>query len=506
MKTWNVIRENLGLKIGVATGVAILVVVLLLVAAFGSVPVALISKLSMIQILLVMGVFIAAISFLVISIVTTLLVQRPLDRLMGAIRQAESGDLQPRIFVDSPDEIGQVAFQFNEMLSKIKGLEENRVQSERRLTMAQEELRYQAVLEEKANIISSTNLKLEDSLRELSVLYNISQVLTAHIDPEELCNQLGDVIVRNISLDDFAILLFDEESKKLQVKTARGFQKNDKIQELTFDFDEGVSGHAAKTKRVVYIDDTSKDKHYLHYKGIKTGTGSFLCVPMLAKDSFLGVINFSRKEVGSFSDQEIRMLSVVAGQVAISLENARLYAKTKELSLIDDLTRAYNRRHFHKILDMEFKRAKRFNRSLSLLMIDVDHFKHFNDSLGHLEGDRLLVKLAATLNASLREVDTVARYGGEEFAVILPNTSLQDAEKVGNKLRKAVEEIHVLRPKGSRKKVTVSIGISSLFSDASSLDDLINHADIALYKAKSQGRNLVIAYESIGLASLRVVE
>jgi diguanylate cyclase (GGDEF)-like protein len=227
---------------------------------------------------------------------------------------------------------------------------------------------------------------------------------------------------------------------------------------------------------------------------------------MLAKDSFLGVINFSRKEVGSFSDQEIRMLSVVAGQVAISLENARLYAKTKELSLIDDLTRAYNRRHFHKILDMEFKRAKRFNRSLSLLMIDVDHFKHFNDSLGHLEGDRLLVKLAATLNASLREVDTVARYGGEEFAVILPNTSLQDAEKVGNKLRKAVEEIHVLRPKGSRKKVTVSIGISSLFSDASSLDDLINHADIALYKAKSQGRNLVIAYESIGLASLRVVE
>src|SRR5262249_20204166 len=153
----------------------------------------------------------------------------------------------------------------------------------------------------------------------------------------------------------------------------------------------------------------------------------------------LGAINFSRAEVDGFSTRDIRLLTTVAGQVAIALENARLYAKTKELTLIDELTRVYNRRHFQKILEMEFKRAKRFRRPLSLLMIDVDHFKEFNDTFGHLEGDHVLTDLAAVLADNLREVDTVARYGGEEFSVILPNTGLEDASGVAVKLKILVE-------------------------------------------------------------------
>ncbi|MDX1386723.1 MAG: diguanylate cyclase, partial [bacterium] len=488
-------------------GSAILMVVLLLVGLFGSMKIPIISKLSFLQMLLIMGILFAAFSMLVISIATTLMIQRPLGRLMRAIHRAESGDLRTRAKVESPDEIGQVATQFNEMLRKINGLEQTRLHAEHQLTAAREELRYKSLLEEKAAIITSTNRRLEQSLKELSVLYNISQSLTSSIDPEELCNKLSQVISKNLEIDDFAILLVNDENKLLEVKAACGFRKNSKIRELDFEWGEGITGQVAKSRKPVYIPDTSHDEEYLHYKGIKPENGSFYSVPIMTKENILGVINFSRRDIDAFSAQEMRMLAVIAGQVSIALENARLYAKTKELSLIDELTQVFNRRHFHKILENEIKRAKRFRRPLSLLMLDVDHFKKFNDSFGHLEGDKLLVDLANVLKGNLREIDTVARYGGEEFAIILPNTDLGDGEKVGLKVNRIIREMSQARHKTKTRKVTVSVGVSSFPSDAESMDDLINHADIALYKGKARGRDQVVAFlEKKGRTSLRVVE
>ncbi|HCU24012.1 MAG TPA: hypothetical protein DF383_03265 [Deltaproteobacteria bacterium] len=483
------LRENLGLKIGVSTGAVIFIMVLMLLGIVAAVQVPLISKFTMIQVLLVLAVVIAAFSILVIAISTNLFVQRPLSRLMKAIRQAEAGDLKTRARVDTEDEIGQVASQFNEMLGKINQLEGLKLEAER------------------VKIIASTNVKLEESLNELSVLYNVSQALTGSLDPEELCNLLGDVISKNIGIQDFAILLLNEETQKLEVKGACGFSRNDDIRELTFELGEGISGRVAKTKQSLYLPDTAKDPGYLHYKGVKSEDGAFLCLPIVAKNLSLGAINFSRRETDSFTDREIRLLATLASQVAIALENARLYAKTRELSLIDDLTQVYNRRHFHKILEMEYKRAKRFHRPLALLMIDVDHFKEFNDSFGHLQGDHVLVDLAAVLAENLREVDTVARYGGEEFSAILPNTSLEEARQVAFKLRELVEKMRWNQGRPTRECVTVSIGVAALTYGEDNLEGLINRADIALYRAKSQGRNRVILHEEPPQASpLRVVE
>ncbi|MCE9626045.1 MAG: sensor domain-containing diguanylate cyclase, partial [Deltaproteobacteria bacterium] len=262
----------------------------------------------------------------------------------------------------------------------------------------------------------------------------------------------------------------------------------------------------AKSKQPVYIPDTSKDPQYLHYKGAKPEDGSFLCLPIAAKGMGLGAINFSRKEVDGFSANDIRLLTTVTSQIAIALENARLYAKTKELTLIDDLTQVYNRRHFQKILEMEFKRAKRFRRPLTLLMVDVDHFKEFNDRFGHVEGDHVLTDLAAVLADNLREVDTVARYGGEEFSVVLPNTPLEDAHQVANKLKELVADLHVQKGRPPSQQLTVSIGVAAFDDGTEFLEDLINHADIALYKAKSQGRNRVIVHGEEPVANLRIVE
>jgi diguanylate cyclase (GGDEF)-like protein len=506
-RIWHIVRENLGLKVGVLTGSTILLVVFLLVGSFASLHSPLISKLSLIQILLVMGILIAGFSMLVISIATTLMIQRPLARLMRAIHRAQGGDLNTRAKVGMKDEIGQVAIQFNKMLEKIQGLEQTRVRHEHQLITAQEELRYKEALEEKASVIATTNRRLEQTLKELSILFSISQSLTSSIDPEELCNQLSMVILKNMEVDDFAILLLNDEANELEVKAARGFRKSDKVRELRFKVGEGISGHVAQNKEAIYIPDTSTDAEYMHYKGVKKENGSFLSLPIVTKNKLLGVINFSRKDVDAFSGQEQRMLATVAGQVAIALENAKLYEKTKELSLVDELTHLYNRRHFLKILENEFKRASRFQRPLSLLMIDVDHFKKFNDTFGHLEGDKILEDLAMVLKQNLREIDTVARYGGEEFAVILPNTAMAEADKVGLKLNKFVKEMSDKRHTNHQKSISVSIGVSSFPANADSPEDLINHADIALYKAKAKGRDRVITYQEVGdKIPLRIVE
>jgi diguanylate cyclase (GGDEF)-like protein len=502
-RIWQIVRENLGLKIGVLTGSTIILVVFLLVGSFASLHNPLIDKLSLIQILSVMGILIAGFSMLVISIATTLMIQRPLGRLMRAIHRAQGGDLNTRAKVGMKDEIGQVAIQFNKMLEKIQGLEQTRLRHEHQLTTAQEELRYKKALEEKASEVTTTNRRLEQTLKELSILFSISQSLTSSIDPDELCNQLSTVILKNMELEDFAILLLNE-ADELEVRAARGFRKSDKVRELRFKVGEGISGHVAQNKEAIYIPDTSRDTEYMHYKGVKKENGSFLSLPIVTKNKLLGVINFSRKDVDGFSEQEQRLLTTVAGQVAIALENAKLYEKTKELSLVDDLTHLFNRRHFLKILEMEFKRATRFQRPLSLLMIDVDHFKRFNDTFGHLEGDKLLEELSAVLKNNLREIDTVARYGGEEFAVILPNTPISQSEKVGVKLNKFVKD---MCGQSHQKFITVSMGVSAFPADADSPEDMINHADIALYKAKAQGRDQVITYREFGdKIPLRIVD
>ena len=495
MKVKKIIRENLGLKIGLMTGFAVFLVVVLLMAIFIVVQSPLISKLSVIQVFVILGILLTLFSVLVVSIAMNLLVERPLNRLISVMRQAETGDLKSRAIVESNDEVGEVTTQFNEMLEKVRALEENKIKIERDLTIAQEELRYKELLEKNAETINKTNQRLEESLKELSILYKVSQTLTTSLDPEELCQLLGQVIPQEIGIEDFAILLLNPETGKLEVKTALGFDNNAKVKSLSFELGEGVSGRVARDRKAIYIPDTTQDEIYLHYKGAQNGKGSFLCLPMLVKDQVLGSVNFSRADTHAFSESEIRLLTTIVGQSAIVLENAKLYAKTKELTLLDDLTHVYNRRYFHKMIELECKRARRFQRPLSLLMIDVDYFKKFNDSFGHLEGDQLLKRLAETLSQNLREIDTIARYGGEEFTVILANTDTHDAHTVASKLKEKVEAMPSTILASPEAKVTISIGIADFNPEKDHVEDLIHHADIALYRAKSKGRNSVVIYE-----------
>ncbi len=505
MQIIRLIRENVGWKIAAVTSIALLFVAVLMIGSFSVIPVQLFSKFNLIQILVILVLILTLLAVLVINIATSTFIQKPIDRLTHAISLAQAGNLKVKTPVRSVDEIGELAGQFNQMLDKIGELDARKIRTERELIHAQEELKYKKVLEEKSFIIERTNQQLEKTVKELSVLYEVSQMISSTLEPDELYNIMLDV-VNTLGFNEFALLVFDDEKQKLSVKTAYGFTDNDKVKSLVFELGEGLSGIAAQKRQPLYIKDTSNEETYLHYKGEKQEEGSFFAIPLISHDRLMGVMNFTRPGIDSFSTNEIRLLNSLANQIAIAMENTRLYAKTKELSVTDELTHIYNRRHFQNMLEMEWRRAKRFNRFISLLMIDVDHFKHYNDSYGHLEGDQVLKAIAQILADHVREVDTVARYGGEEFSIILTHTDAHDALQVARKLCDRVAQYPFRdETKNIDTPVTVSIGVATYPDDAVNMEDLINHADIALYKAKHQGRNRVITYQEAMSSGLRVV-
>ncbi|OIO72606.1 MAG: hypothetical protein AUJ85_10050 [Elusimicrobia bacterium CG1_02_37_114] len=222
-------------------------------------------------------------------------------------------------------------------------------------------------------------------------------------------------------------------------------------------------------------------------KIIKLPEASIL--PIVASDRIIGLL--ITKKIGE--DQDLLPLTIFANQSGFAIENAQLYKKTQELTIIDELTQVYNRRYFDSRLPEELELAKRYKSRLSFGMADIDDFKYYNDKNGHQAGDECLKRIAAIMGNSIRSGDVVARYGGEEFVIILPATDKNDALIPCEKIRSAVETAPVAygekQPLG---RVTLSIGIATFPTDAKDVYTLVNQADRALYMAKDAGKNKVV--------------
>lgn len=203
----------------------------------------------------------------------------------------------------------------------------------------------------------------------------------------------------------------------------------------------------------------------------------------------LGRITFSRRH--PFEDREARALEAMAADLAHPLDHALLYREARRAAARDPLTGAANRAHLEHTLEREVSLARRHGSALSLLMIDVDRFKHINDRFGHPVGDRSLAAIAACIVGRVRASDLLSRYGGEEFCVLLPRTGAGGAERLAERVRAAVEALRI--PAGAETiRVTVSLGVASL-APADTAAELIAKADAALYRAKRRGRNRVSA-------------
>jgi len=225
-----------------------------------------------------------------------------------------------------------------------------------------------------------------------------------------------------------------------------------------------------------------------------------ISAPLMAKNSLFGIIiAINDAARNRFTEDDIHLLTVMANQAAIAFENYILYKKLEVESITDGLTGIYNYRFLIRSIKLEMKRASRFGYPFSFLMIDVDNLKEYNDHNGHLSGSRALRDIARVITESCREIDLVAKYGGDEFALLLPQTGLEGALRLGERMLKLIRRYKFdgVTP----GLLTCSIGLAVYPDDARTVETLIERSDAALYLAKSRGKNSIMSYGELNLTN-----
>ena len=306
-------------------------------------------------------------------------------------------------------------------------------------------------------------------------------------------NNLADFIVLKaatiLRAEKCSLMLVDEDANELCIRGAYGLTE-EAITHSRSKLGEGIAGMVAQDGRSVLVKNIEYDRKFRrknreNYKG-----RSFMSAPVKLKNRVIGVINVSDRPGSGqepFGDLDLKLLRAIARQSAVAIENAELYKELEYLSVTDPLTSLSNYRSFVKSVDDEIQRGKRFSSIFSILMLDVDNFKGYNDTYGHLEGDRFLKEFSRLLTSNLRSIDKVCRYGGDEFVILLPETNNQQAKLVADKI-KALVEIHPFA-----QPMTASIGVCE-YRKTLSRFEFVMRADRAMYQAKQRGKNQVYMY------------
>ena len=257
---------------------------------------------------------------------------------------------------------------------------------------------------------------------------------------------------------------------------------------------KGMLRRLVEKQTAVRINDINKAEGFEGFPDEHPVIKSILAVPLMLRGKLIGILMVTDKMTGEpFSAEDEDLLLNASFHMALAIEKLWFYDKLQQLANLDGLTGLYNHRAFQDRLDEEIERARRGGHSLALLMLDIDLFKVFNDTYGHLAGDRILKEVSKIIRASIRKMDIPARYGGEEFAVILPESTLQGAFLVAERIRQEVAEKRIDFD-GKKIGVTISIGIALYPEDGKDKKSLIASADLALYHAKRSGRNRVCTY------------
>ncbi|HIE06291.1 MAG TPA: diguanylate cyclase [bacterium (Candidatus Stahlbacteria)] len=328
--------------------------------------------------------------------------------------------------------------------------------------------------------------EIRERARRLNIAFETGRWITATLNLDGALNRIVNA-AKGFGGNNVAIFLIDPKTNELYIRAYKGDYSLKRVKRTRLKVGKrGVSGHVASTGKEYYTPDVKNDPYFY---GLTKKTRSEASFPLKVRDKVIGVLSVESYRQDAFSVEDRLTLSLLASVASIAIENASLYEETRELSLIDPLTRIANRRHFKIMVENELRHARRFSQPFSVAMLDLDHFKNFNDRYGHPIGDRLLIHVATVISTHLREADFVARYGGEEFIVVLPATDTEEAIAAIERIRKGVELNPLKRKKTYR--ITISGGIATYPIHGLTAKELIVSADSALYYAKRRGRNRV---------------
>lgn len=405
----------------------------------------------------------AFLAFLMIYIMGRAMVRdltTPLRRLVAGIEQIREGKLDYRVEITSSDEVGQLGRAFNKMAEEFQQGRGLRLDAEQRL----QETNVQ--LADRVEALRRRNLEIEEMSR-------LTELLQTALRAEEAYEVVASFGERVFPGSSGTLLLANASRTFLEAATSWGETHCERVfgSEACWGLRRGRA-HAAV------------EPDGLHCQHFKTG-GNTLCIPLVAQGEALGVLCLEAEVL----DEQLAV--TVSEQLSLALANLRLRETLRNQSIRDALTGLFNRRFMEESMDRELHRARRSEQPLGVLMIDIDHFKRYNDEFGHEAGDAVLQALGHFLKTSVRGEDVPCRYGGEEFALLLPGASLEVAAARAETLRAAATELKVVsagRPLGA---ITLSIGVAAFPQHGEEGQDVVRVADQALYRAKRAGRNQV---------------
>jgi diguanylate cyclase (GGDEF)-like protein len=351
--------------------------------------------------------------------------------------------------------------------------------------------------------------KVNQLAERRSILYTATRTIASSLNREQLYEAIYNAVKQVMPCDDFVIDSYNLATNEIIIlyymERAGG-----RVYPPPYYADRGLGGlivHTGKSQIFNNLEEMTASGIQFVFGREEDYTQSIVAVPLLLYGKVNGMISAQSYQPDSYTEDDLELLEMLAAHAAIALENARLFEDMQEIADKDPLIKPMlNRRKFYDLAEREFERVKRYPEALSVMMLDIDNFKLFNDQFGHKLGDLILEMIAQVLIENVRHVDIVGRHGGEEFIVLCPATDSRRAADVAERIRRQVEA-SALRDKnykvqsvatlkgelvpGESLRVTVSIGVAELDETCVSIDSLVERADHAMYLAKEEGRNRV---------------
>jgi len=340
------------------------------------------------------------------------------------------------------------------------------------------------------SLMKEENRTFNRSTTEMENLYKITRKMSEALEFDDIFKTFNEFLFRGMRFKECKLLLVGKDDDNLYI------EKTYKMKHTAVSGEEGVQLAEPELKDEIALAlfhedqrasflSMEKDNNRLRQFYPKQDIVTLVSNPLIVEDELIGIL-----VIEDLAEKDVDKFLILAGQFALEIKKVRLYETIQKLAIIDGLTSVYMRRHFLERVEEELKRSEYHKLNMSFLLIDIDHFKVCNDRYGHLVGDAVLKELAHILKRNVREIDIICRYGGEEFLIALPDTAKKGALMVAERIRVTVEEA-AFHAYEESPQVTVSTGVSSYPQNGKRIEELIEAADKALYKAKHTGRNKV---------------
>jgi len=338
---------------------------------------------------------------------------------------------------------------------------------------------------------------LEQRKREISLLSEMGDMLRACRSPEEAYGVIEPMASQLFPLESGSISVISQGSSLFETVASWGSPLGQRL----FSADDCW---ALRRGRPHLVEHGRQGLYCKHLSDPDPNT--YICVPMMAQGELLGLLHMAINEKGRSLETRQRFVMTVAEHIALALANLKLRETLRSQSIRDPLTGLFNRRYMEESLEREMRRASRGRHPVGIIMLDLDHFKKFNDTYGHDAGDALMRLVGSTLQRSIRAEDIACRYGGEEFTLILPEASLLDAAQRAETIRESIRSLNVQHRRQQLGSVTISAGVAIFPDHGPSGDAVLRAADAALYQAKARGRDRVTINQAGGIFADAIVD